>query len=97
MPAMLGRDGQAKKRQYLYEVDEAATRIREEVDADATASSGCRWWRPALTSTRPTMPPPAVSPHAPATAADFYGADEAAKFLPYPFPLGDILFILSDL
>ena len=52
----------------LYEVDEAATRIREEVDADANIivgatfddslaeSSGCRWWRPASTSTRPTMP-----------------------------------------
>jgi hypothetical protein len=51
----------------LYEVDEAATRIREEVDADAntssarpstkasTASSACRWWRPASPSTRPTM------------------------------------------
>jgi len=45
----------------LYEVDEAATRIREEVDADANiivgatfdeslrGSSGCRWWRPAST------------------------------------------------
>jgi hypothetical protein len=50
----------------LYEVDEAASRIREEVDAEANIivgatfdesldGFGCRWWRPASTSTRPTM------------------------------------------
>jgi hypothetical protein len=51
----------------LYEVDEAATRIREEVDAEANIIVGATfdeslvgiirvsWWRPASTSMRPTM------------------------------------------